>query len=656
MKPSILRRLIHVVVGDNEDLTMSALSFFIEQTLLGLGNNKSQNNIIKGIKEIFLLSFSSEEIKSALSDLVSKNKIVTSSDRYSLEVKRSEELHEQNTEAREFEKKIFTDWINLISIKYPELSDEDKNSLVADLQFYLNRVFFQHGAECTILIYPEEEKLNQLLKENSVENLDGILPKRNENISTIRKTEFPLFLSHLDNEKKIYFAKLLDGTFVYNLVQVDPLTQKLIKENFRNYTLYLDTNILYSIFDLEDRNRTTAVEKAINLARSFGIKMVVSQQTVEEMKASISFKKTDLQNSKPIRRELADIGADISDEENFVTAYWRAFYKTGISKEDFITKFEHISELLASKGIPIEKGIIFNREVLEKEKSKLKTLLRTIEMGKKDKVAEHDAHHKLLIKELRKNAEQQQKPDKYWFLSLDGLLIVYDIGTREQGETPYVLLPHQLVQILRPFSQRTLDYDATFFELFSRPQIKSTQGVLPTNLTEKILAKISGFKDLPAEVAIAIILDQSFRKKVAEAPDNEAVEKIIDENAEHVMSIKLKEYEECIKRLELDGEKRSREAEAEKSKGTKEKTKKEKQLNFYKNLALVLAIILFIGVNILFFFYLWSGFSKINQGFSVFFDVGILATILWIRWKLSLSVAIVLGIIAVLGFILQVIS
>jgi hypothetical protein len=643
-------------VGNNEDLTKSALSFFVEQALLGLGNNKSQNNIIKGIKEVFLLTFSSEEIKPILEDLLSKNKIVESSGRYSLEVGRSEELHKQNGEAKEFEKKIFNDWIKLISIKYPELSEDDKGFLVSDLQFYLNKVFLKHGAECSVLIYPEEDPVNNLLKENLVENLEEILPKRDEKINAIRRTEFPLFLGQLDNEKKIYFAKLLDGTFVYNLVQIDPQTQKLVRENFKNYTLYLDTNILYSVFDLQDKNRTTAVDKAINLARSFGMKIVVSQKTVEEMKNSISLKKIDLQNSKPIRRELGDIGANISDEENFVTAYWRAFYKTGISKEDFIAKFEHISDLLASKGIPIEKEVTFKNEALETEKSKLKASLRSVGMGKADKVAEHDSYHKLLIEELRKRAEQKQSPEKYWFLSLDGLLLIYGADTRKQGETPYVLLPHQLLQILRPFTQRTPDYDATFFELFSKPQIKSTQGVLPTNLTQKILAKISGFKELPAEVAIAIILDQSFREKVAKAPDDQAVEKIVDENAEQVMSIKLKEYEDRIKRLELDNAKRNREIEVEKKKDKGEYSKKTKQLNFYKNLAFILAILLFIVANVLFFIYLWSGFTKIKQGFSVLFDVGIFTAILWIRWKLSLSVKISFGVLGVLGFILQVIS
>ena len=655
LKHHLLRRLVHVVVGSEENVASSAITFFIEQTLLELGNNKSQREIVQGVRQVFLLNFTTEEIAGALERLSSNGKILNTAGRYSLEINRAEEIKKKNVEARTFEERIFADWLVVILSKYPNLSEDDKKCLIADLQLYLNKIFLQHGAECVALIYPEEEKLNQLLKNYSTETLDKILPERSELLKEIRRVEFPLFLRQIDNEKKIYFAGILDGTFVYNLVQVDPLTQKLIRDNYKNYHLYLDTNLLYSLFDLQDKRRTSTVEKAINLAKSFGMKVVVSQQTVEEMKKSIALKKDLLFSSPTIKRELAEVGADISEEENFITAYWRAFHKTGISKVDFVEKLTHVSELLAAKNIPVEKNIEFGNDVIEKEIELLNTSL--LPQRKTENVARHDAYHKVLIRELRKEAEQQQKPDKYWFLSLDSLLLTYDRKTQEKGETPFVFLPHQLLQILRPFGQRTQDYDATFFELFSRPQIKSAQGVLPTNLTQKILAKMSGFNDLPPEIALGIILDQSFRKNILGAGDDDtALNALIETQTENVLITELRGYKERLEQLELESQKRGRMSEAEAREKQREDTQQEKQIVFYKNLALGALFVLLLLANILVYFYLWEHLNNFLKGVALLVDIGLLALVIGIRWKLSRSFEIVLGVIGVVGFILQIID
>ncbi|OGG40579.1 hypothetical protein A2118_00890 [Candidatus Kaiserbacteria bacterium GWA2_50_9] len=655
LKHHLLRRLVHVVVGNEEDVAGSAITFFIEQTLLELGNNKSQREIMQGVRQVFLLNFTAEEIGGALEKLAGISRVLYTAGRYSLEISRADEIRKKNTEARTFEERIFSDWLVVISSKYPNLSDEDKRNLVADLQLYLNKIFLQHGAECVTLIYPEEEKLNQLLKNYSTETLDKILPDRSHILREIRRVEFSLFLRQIDNEKKIYFAGMLDGTFVYNLIQVDPLTQKLIRDNYKNYHLYLDTNLLYAVFDLQDQHRTSKIEKAINVAKSFGMKITVSQQTVEEMKKSISLKKSLLLSSPTIKRELAEVGADISEEENFITAYWRAFHKTGISKEDFIEKLTHVSELLAAKNIPVEKGVEFTNDVIEKEVAILNASLAP--QGKTENVARHDAYHRLLIRELRKQAEQQQKLDKYWFLSLDSLLLTYDRNTRDKAEMPFVLLPHQLLQILRPFGQRTQDYDAVFFELFSRPQIKSAQGVLPTNLTQKILAKMSGFNDLPPEIALSIILDQSFRKNVLGVGDDDvALNTLIETQTDNVLITELRGYKERLEQLELENQKRSRMTEAEAVEEKREGSKQERQITFYKNLACGALLVLWLVLNILAVIYMWGAMPKIVKVIAVAVDVVLLGFILRAREKISRAFQIALGVLAFVASVIQVVG
>ena len=179
----LLRRLVHVVVGSEEETSDPILGFFIEQTLLEVGNNQSLRKIVRGIQQVFLLNFSPPEITPALQKSVQAGRVVASQDsRYSLEARRADELRKQNSETRNFEDMIYSEWSALLTTKYPDLSDEDKKNLVADLRLYLNKVFLRHGAECAILIYPEETKLNALLERSSVETFDKELPKRSQKI------------------------------------------------------------------------------------------------------------------------------------------------------------------------------------------------------------------------------------------------------------------------------------------------------------------------------------------------------------------------------------------------------------------------------------------------------------------------------------------
>ena len=109
------------------------------------------------------------------------------------------------------------------------------------------------------------------------------------------------------------------------------------------------------------------------------------------------------------------------------------------------------------------------------------------------------------------------------------------------GDKPVVYMPHQLLQILRLFEQRTEDYDATFVELFARPQIKFAQNVLPNDLANKILSKISGFADLPREIALKIIVDQKFISTVSDTRDGEKQDEIIKKKIELELTTKVNE-------------------------------------------------------------------------------------------------------------------
>lgn len=684
----MIRKLAYILPAINIEVAESVTGFFIAQSLLEIGNNKSLNEVKKGIYKIFLLKFENAEIQEAINKLIEDKNVIIKNNRYSLDIKYLSELKQKGSEVKGREDKIFYIWTEDISKKYPELTKGDILSLKYDLQLYLNKIFLQHGVACVSLIYPDN-KIFQFEVKYTEDELYKSLPDRGVEINDIRKLEFPLFLKETNSDKQTYFSCVLDGVFIYSSVQVDPQLKNFLAANFNKYAFFLDTNVLYSLFDLGNIKSKNEIEKLLIKVKDLGIKLCVSGKTVKEMKKSVELKGDELARSLTIKRGLADIGADLALEDNFITAYWRAFNRTGISKDDFIQKFSHIDELLKFKEIEVVYDTPdFPNDLLEEEKNKLMSFAAS----KTHNTAEHDAYHKLLINYLRDSSKKDGTFNKYWFLTIDRSLDIYSREAREKGESPFSMMLHQFLQILRPITDRTQDFDKTFFELFSRPHIKSSKNILPFNMVEQIMATISSYQDLPDSLAVDIIMDGKLREVILK-DGNVGSKESIEDLVKKELSGKIKEMEERIKLLEeksKQGEENMEKAKTEFSQRLKENEEvittnqgkleekdknlskstdelnqtrakiadkeksvleKNRQINILRCSLIVSLFLILITANVLFYIYLPNNLSEIIIVCTIIIDLMLSVFILNIKWKVSKALSYILVAIALITFI-----
>lgn len=697
LSQNILNKLAHILPATKHGVSGQVTEFIVEQTLFELGQNKTLKDISAGIGSIFLLKFSAEEVSEILKRLEEKEYITRSeSHRYFLKDVRISKFKELHKNIAATEQKMFSEWRNYIHNKYSDLTDSQIEVLENDLKFYINRMFCKHGVECTVLLYPDNQKIHKLIRKYSEGKINKYLPPRSGKLMGIRRCEFPLFFKNSNIEKRKYFSGMLDGTFIYNMIQIDPHTKKYLEDNFKNYKFYLDTNILYSLFDLTDPRGKNTIENVILKCGHFGIKLAVTEKTISEMKLSLKTKGEDLLNSKPIKRELAGAAADLVSEDSFIAAYWRLYHKTGIQKQDFIQKFSYVEKLIKARGIEIEYE---NPQVSRDELLKEIDLLQNVSAGNKtDIVAEHDVFYRLLIRDLREKARKEHNDKRYWFLTFDSQLVPYSIATRRDDESPFIIFPHQVFQILRPFAERTDDFDKTFIELFSRPHIKSSEGVLPPDIAEKILSTISSYKDLPTNVAIDIILDANFQEAILFEESEKGIISAIENHIEHAMTGKVKRLEEKIRELEgaleeqrslntkkvesysVKSEKKNKdfdkrhnqliEKSRELSKKRKELNKKRQELQRHRewfvekdkenrNLRMVLFALSFsfvITANMFLYFYFWKSADMMMRGLWVSLDILLIIMVLKIKWRLSASIQIILTLFALLQVIPWILS
>ncbi|MEK7107046.1 MAG: hypothetical protein AAB899_02565 [Patescibacteria group bacterium] len=630
---SIARKFAHLIVaGDDEKSLHKSIDYLTQQVLLEKGAG-SPRVVRNNFEEYFHIKFGEDEISESLGRLVRQGFAKEGNGAFSLDVKQEGYLKKLNADTRSKERQIYNTWIASISPKYPELTQQDREWLIDDLKVYLYRLFLRNGAECAALLNPA--RTSNTIAQSSEELLRH-LPQRSKEIATIRKIEFPRFLSDAHTERRVYFASLLDGTFIYQIIQTDPDTFKAIKDNFKNYTFYLDTNILFSILGLRDAHQTSTVEKAFEIAKSFGIKFVVSTKTMEEMRFAIQSQADALLRSPTVRRDLAEIGADISEEESLTTAYWRAYAKTGISREDFLERFRHLSDLLNAKNIQVvDDHFIPARKTLKAEKEALK---KSIQIKKSENVAEHDAYHRLLISFLRDWAFKKNSPQRYWFLSWDNQLSKYANKVRKSDEVSFLYLPHQLVQMLRLYTQRTTDYDETFLELFTRPQIKSAQNVIPNDFAEKVLTKISSFSDLPEELAVKIMLDSSFISRIANTSDQN-ISKEIDKEVDTRVAEQLKDLNSRVKRLERQNLESAKEKEQIQTDASASIGRKDKQADRIRTALLIMSLLFLIAVAYIFYDKLWDQLTLIPRLIALVIGLGAMLGVLRLKWNIGVTFA-----------------
>jgi len=151
-----IRRLCHFVPpSEGENLSLALHECLVKHAMANLGTEPHTVSDIKdSLYLLFNLNFEDEETKGAIERLMKTGSVVSpSQDVCVLSIDEYSELEKSLKESEEFEQKTIGEWIENISRKYPDLSQDDVKALGEDLTIYLKEIFGRHGAECVALVY-----------------------------------------------------------------------------------------------------------------------------------------------------------------------------------------------------------------------------------------------------------------------------------------------------------------------------------------------------------------------------------------------------------------------------------------------------------------------------------------------------------------------
>jgi hypothetical protein len=536
---------------DNFDYSISTKKDLIINALLIKDKIMDVEQIHSVIKSQLGCDLGIDSILELLEELEKEHIVIKSKYGYIIEQSKYVELVNKRKEVIEYQEKTLSKWISqLIVPKYRIINHDELIELKNGLVVFLSKLLINHGLEVIRLVEnPKENKdeMHSIFADEIIKQL----PFSSDHLYEIASIEYLNFLYEEDADFKRYLDTIIKISFRYLSTIIDPEVLENLKTELNGKVIYLDTSIIYRLFDLQGSFRARVTKEVVNLCKEFNFRLVVSYRTYQELKSRIEFDSKVLL-SHPIPTSLAVLGYRYRTEENFVSTFWRRKQENPeLKPDDYIAVYKNIDLLLQSEGIYVEKEKPnFSEDFDETWKGILSKINVRDDHEKKYHAADHDAFLISLVLSERKNKIISNFIDcPSWILTSDQFIIKFQRTERIFNHNePIALLPSQLIQLLRFARPTDGKYVQMFIELFSRAYVPTSLPELSNAEIQKILSRISFYKGYTPLIAEKVLSDQLFRNRYRQASSDGEKEELIHET----LIEKAKELEKLASQKESE--------------------------------------------------------------------------------------------------------
>jgi len=457
-----------------------------------------------------------DEIRSVVESLTQRGDLEEEDGGYRLTEKARGELEDRIQTSAGAEDQAFADWELSVAALDAKLTSEQIGDLRKDLEKWLQEIVTKHGVEAALILYPEHDRAQELI--DSVESLGfDFLPTREDCVEQVRPKALFAFIHRATTAQRAYLANLFTTAYMVAVFTLDPEASEAVQALTQGQRVYLDTNVIYAILNLSGPRAYLSARRVLDLTQELGYEICVTPWTVAEMRKSVRLAREKLSKTTLPPRALAEIAAEASGDETFVTAYWRKFKETGVKPDHFLDFHDQIEGLLEQAGIKVEnEGCV----AVDRDSDGLAAqtgLLESIPGGanKSGRVKEHDAKHRMLIERLRGEGHRRFSNAGYWFVTRDSILIPYANESRPSPDSlPFAVSLPSWAQIVRSLSPRTENYEQTLVDLLDTPAVRP-RGMVSYETVAEVLGRIDMLvEDSSEEIATRMLLDSAVMQEV----------------------------------------------------------------------------------------------------------------------------------------------
>lgn len=469
------------------------------------------------------------EIDEAWRKLVVTQSIANCKDgRLRITARRAAEVLRKSEDAKALEVRVKAQWLaecadrNLTENISPEC-------LWAVLQKYMASAFRQHGVQTIALLTPAQGASGKSDATGLSEALDKACAATGvENTAEVRAAVHDFFVEP-GADRAGYLAQLLDSTFTFFALSTPSVAADFLRASLAPLKMFLDTNTLFDLLGLHEDPAATEALILFIQANNLPITLLAHERTVKEFVGTVAGARDHLLS----RRWSSGVSKlAISVTYGFEQAFHIINAETAIDPRAFLSRFEHVHELLASHGIQVyrdpEEHDGVDRAVLFNE---YKDFLKVIRPGKPEKpytVLDHDIHVLWAVRAERRPGSNPLTSGAL-FVTNDTGLFSFEHRRRNRGELPVVTLTSQILQVLRPFGVPTADLNERFIEMFAVPSFRTVYSDY-RDTQAHVLGYMAAYDDVPVATAAAIMSNELLLQELGGLdPDDDRFKKHVDD-------------------------------------------------------------------------------------------------------------------------------
>lgn len=533
-----LNKIIRSLDLSKSDARDKTIQGIIEYILYSV-NEGTANEINEYINLELGIELYKTELQEGLDILIDQNFVTKdSANKYLLTNERSLEIKKIELINNSDKDKRFNQFCqNIKKYSSKSLTSEEVKLLWDNLTEYIYECYLEHGKSALNAFSIRKGSsetdidlssiLNKYLNRINDPKLSKVFKKYIENFADEVSSESLDYLMQLANKSEAFFALGLSKEEY----------EHLYKDIVFDWTIFVDTNFLYSILDLHSHRDSEATKALIEVGKSLKIKFQYLNITLKELQnQSKDFDSVIPQNLNRVQIQ-ALIKSDKIDD--LTMRYFEKKLEDMDNTPHPLDVVGHAIANLKNKGITIHRfpfdQLSSQEDFLKDQESKYMTFLKALDEQRQEKglsirgakdirQIEHDIFLREAIIYLRDSRVDSISDVKYLGVTLDKKLIKYDhylIMKKKDGvNVPTFFSPSMLLKKLLKYSPvKSDDYRRAFLKTISTPALDNN------SLTSKIaIRSVKYFHNMgisDEKMILNCIKDEMFLTKFKDLESND---------------------------------------------------------------------------------------------------------------------------------------
>lgn len=511
-KSRIVNRLCHSIVLSRE-LTIAQIADGLILTLLVTDNELAARATVRELVTALEVYFGVHPdqglLDASLRRLTSAGKLVAKpGGGYEIAAAALDQTRRRIAESTELERAVREEWLEGLDapLRVPSAAAE----LWRCLQLFTAGALLRHGAETALLLSPDVPLTRTLDKSLSAILTQATLESCRSLTAEVAEREVRGFFANSTPGRTKYLAQLLDGAFTLFALSVDEDTARYLRSKLEPLALFLDTNFIFGVLGLNEQADAQLAKELADLVTQPGFPFTVyyHQETLREIDRTL-FAIGERLKERRWQQAISRAAIQLSTLTDIELQYHQLNAKHPTDPAVFMSKFERMDLLLADHGFKIFREPASSQETLTERATLVARYGEYIERRRPQRpktyeTLNHDMAVWVAVQDRRRRAKSVLDAGAL-FLSMDYYLYDFDwYELRKPHETATVVLPRQLLQLLRPFAASRPDFDRRFVETFAIPEIRSL-GALSPETSSQVLSYLNSYADIGEETAIRIL-------------------------------------------------------------------------------------------------------------------------------------------------------